>query len=311
MAAVNVVASALKDNLALVMRGKDQVIEYVLVALFSNGHVLLEDVPGVGKTTLTKALARSIQAKYHRIQFTPDLLPTDITGGMIYSPHTGEFSYRPGPVFCNVLLGDEINRASPRTQSALLEAMSEYQVSIEGERRPLPKPFFVLATQNPVEYHGTYPLPEAQLDRFAMRLEIGYPDAQAEIAIVEDQRNQHPLDSLQPVATTEDILEIQEAVRQVTVEPSVVRYITEVIRATRDEPRLQLGASPRAALLLYRTCQALAFLRGRDFVIPDDVQELSPCVVSHRLVLDTKASYSGVSKRDVVLDLLKTVQVPV
>ncbi|MDX9981361.1 MAG: MoxR family ATPase [Lentisphaeria bacterium] len=307
---MNPVARALKDNLALVMRGKDQVIEYMLVALFANGHVLLEDVPGVGKTTLAKALARSLQGEYHRIQFTPDLLPTDITGGMIYSPQTGEFTYRPGPVFCNILLGDEINRASPRTQSALLEAMSEYQVSIEGERRPLPKPFFVLATQNPVEYHGTYPLPEAQLDRFAMRLEIGYPDAAAEIAIVDTQRDHHPLDDLQPVATTQDILEIQAEVRAVTVEPTLVRYLTEIIRATREDSRLQLGASPRAALLLHRTSQALAFLRGRDYAIPDDVQELAPVVVSHRLVLETKASYSGISKRDVVLDLLGTVPVP-
>lgn len=307
---MNPVARALKDNLALVMRGKDQVIEYLLVALFANGHVLLEDVPGVGKTTLAKALARSIQGEYHRIQFTPDLLPTDITGGMIYSPQTGEFTYRPGPVFCNILLGDEINRASPRTQSALLEAMSEHQVSIEGERRPLPKPFFVLATQNPVEYHGTYPLPEAQLDRFAMRLEIGYPDAAAEIAIVETQRDHHPLDDLRPVATTQDILEIQAEVRAVTVEPTLVRYLTEIIRATREDSRLQLGASPRAALLLHRTSQALAFLRGRDYAIPDDVQELAAVVVSHRLVLETKASYSGISKRDVVLDLLGTVPVP-
>ncbi|MCK5805408.1 MAG: MoxR family ATPase [Lentisphaeria bacterium] len=301
----------LKKNLSSVIRAKEQVIEYILVVLFSNGHVLLEDVPGVGKTTLAKALARSVEAEYHRIQFTPDLLPTDITGGMIYSPQTGEFTYRPGPIFCNVLLGDEINRASPRTQSALLEAMSEGQVTIEGQRRPLPAPFFVVATQNPIEYHGTYPLPEAQLDRFAMRLEMGYPDADAEMAIVLDQRQTHPLESIRAVASTEDIVRVQQAVRDVAVEATVVRYITELVRATREESRLQLGASPRASLVLFRTCQALALMRDRDYVTPDDVKELAVVVIAHRLMLETKASYSGVKKSDVVNDLLETLKPPV
>ena len=308
---MNDVVSALTKNLSHVIRGKDEVLEMILVALFSNGHVLIDDVPGVGKTTLAKALARSIQGEFRRIQFTPDLLPTDITGGMIYSPKTGEFTFRPGPVFCNVLLADEINRASPRTQSALLEAMSERQATIEGQRRPLPHPFIVLATQNPIEYHGTYPLPEAQLDRFAMQLEIGYPSQDEEMRIIVDQKQRHPLDDLEHVATNEDIVAIQDKVKQIDVEDTMIRYVTEIVRATRSEPRLRLGASPRAALILYRTCQALAYLRGRPFVIPDDAKDLAPIVLSHRVVLDTKASYSGVKKRTVISDLLKTVRAPV
>lgn len=302
--------SRLKANLCQVIRGKEAVVERFLVALLANGHVLIEDVPGVGKTTLAKALARSLQADYRRIQFTPDLLPTDIVGGMIYSPKTGEFSFRPGPVFCHVLLGDEINRASPRTQSALLEAMSERQVTSEGERRELPRPFLVLATQNPVEYHGTYPLPEAQLDRFAMRLELGYPDEESELAVVLDQRSTHPLESLRPVADTLDLVAAQDAVCRIHVEDSVVRYLTRLVRATREDPRLRLGASPRAALVLFRTCQALALLRGRDYVVPDDVRELAVAVIAHRLFLDTKASYSGTRKQDIVIELLDRLAPP-
>jgi len=308
---MNEVTSAIGENLCRVIRGKDEVIEMALVALCSSGHVLLEDVPGVGKTTLAKALACSIRGEFRRIQFTPDLLPTDIVGGMIYSPKTGEFTFRPGPVFCNVLLADEINRASPRTQSALLEAMNERQVSIEGRRHALPEPFIVLATQNPIEYHGTYPLPEAQLDRFAMQLDIGYPSAEEEMRIILDQRESHPLDSLQPVAGTDDIIQVQQKVRSVDVEQTIVRYITDVVRKTRTEPRLRLGASPRAALSLYRTCQALAFLRGRPFVIPDDVKDLAPAVLAHRIILDTKASYTGLSKRTVVDEIMDSTKAPV
>mgnify|MGYP006279954293 CR=1 FL=1 len=308
---MNHIAQAIDSNLQHVIRGKENVTELLLVALCSNGHVLIEDVPGVGKTTLAKALARSVGGEFRRIQFTPDLLPTDIVGGMIYSPKTGEFSFRPGPVFCNVLLADEINRASPRTQSALLEAMNERQASIEGKRRPLPEPFIVIATQNPIEYHGTYPLPEAQLDRFAMRLEVGYPQSDEEIRIILDQRDHHPLEDLKHVVEPEQIVEIQRKVRDVDVEPSLVRYMTDIVRGTRSEPRLRLGASPRAALVLYRACQALAFLRERPFVIPDDVKELVVPVLAHRVVLDTKAGYAGVQKSTVVSELVNTVDVPV
>jgi MoxR-like ATPase len=300
----------LQRNLCRVIHGKDGVIDHLIVALLANGHVLLEDVPGVGKTTLAKGLARSLRAEFRRIQFTPDLLPTDIVGGMIYSPKTGEFSFRPGPVFCNVLLGDEINRASPRTQSALLEAMAERQVTIEGQRHELQRPFMVLATQNPVEYHGTYPLPEAQLDRFAMRLEMGYPSADHEIMVIIDQKSSHPLEHLEPVAEAADVIAVQDAVRAVHVETTLVRYLTDLVRATREDTRLRLGASPRAALILFRTCQALALLRGRDYVTPDDVRELAVPVLAHRLVVDTKASYSGTRKQGVVTEILERVPLP-
>ncbi len=300
----------LKCNLGRVIRGKESAIDDLLVALLANGHVLMEDVPGVGKTTLAKGLARSLRAEFRRIQFTPDLLPTDIVGGMIYSPKTGEFSFRPGPVFCNILLADEINRASPRTQSALLEAMSERQVTIEGRRHELQRPFMVLATQNPVEYHGTYPLPEAQLDRFAMRLELGYPSEDSEIMVIVDQTSSHPLEHLEPVADAAEVVAAQDAVCAVHVEATVVRYITQLVRATREDTRLRLGASPRAALVLFRTCQALALLRNRDYVTPDDVRELAVPVIAHRLVVDTKASYSGTRKQAVVTEILDRVPVP-
>ncbi|NOY80038.1 MAG: MoxR family ATPase [Kiritimatiellaeota bacterium] len=302
---------AIADNLNRVIRGKPEAVELLLTVLCSNGHVLIEDVPGVGKTTLAKALARSIQGDFHRLQFTPDLLPTDIVGGMVYSPRTGDFSFRPGPVFCHVLLADEINRASPRTQSALLEAMSEGQVTIDGSPRALASPFIVIATQNPIEYHGTYPLPEAQLDRFAMQIELGYPDEEEELCVVTDQKVRHPLEDIRPVATTADIVEVQERVRNIEVDPSVLRYIVALARATRTESRLQLGASPRAALILFRTSQALALIRGRDYVVPDDPKELAVPVLAHRVMLDAKSSYAGVGKADVIAEIVERVKTPV
>lgn len=294
-----------------VIHGKQQVVDYLLTALCSNGHVLVEDVPGVGKTTLAKALAQTIHGDFHRIQFTPDLLPTDIVGGQIYSPGSGHFTFRPGPIFCNILLGDEINRASPRTQSALLEAMNERQVTTEGHTHQLDQPFMVIATQNPIEYHGTYPLPEAQLDRFAMQLEMGYPNAQQEIDIIQQQRQYHPLADVKPVASLEDIVELQTQVRNVDVEKTIVNYMTTIVRSTRAESRLRLGASPRASLILYRNSQALALLRGRDYVIPDDVKELAIPTLAHRLVLQNKAVYAGTSKEDIISDILNNTGVPI
>ena len=301
----------LRNNLSQVIRGKDDVIEYVLVALFSSGNILLEDIPGVGKTTLAKALAKSLKADFHRIQFTPDLLPADILGGSIYNPQTGEFFFRPGPIFANIILADEINRASPRTQSALLEAMTETQVTIEGECHPLKPPFCVIATQNPIEFHGTYLLPEAQLDRFFIRLRLGYPEESVELELLNSQRNSHPLEYVRTVTDCEKILQIQELVTQVGVEKSIANYIISIIRMTRNHPELRLGASPRAALMLYRATQALAFLRNRDFVIPDDARELATPVLSHRMNLDTKAKYSGSDSERIIQEIIARIPVPI
>ena len=302
---------ALIGNLNGVIRGKDASVRLLVAALLSEGHVLIEDVPGTGKTTLAKALAKSVDVSFSRIQFTPDLLPTDIIGGMVYSAGSGDFNFRPGPIFCHILLGDEINRASPRTQSALLEAMSEHQVTIEGKAHPLLAPFLVLATQNPVEYNGTYPLPEAQLDRFAIQLSLGYPALEDERQLILDQQLAHPLDDLSPVMDGEQVVALQQAVRQVTLEASVLDYALALVRATREHPQLELGASPRAALDLCRMARATAFIDGRDFVIPDDVKQLAVSVMAHRLVLDVKSRHAGVTGRDIAREILGTVNVPV
>jgi MoxR-like ATPase len=300
----NPLFSRLVENLERVVQGKTRPLQFLVVSLLSGGHVLMEDVPGVGKTTLAKALAASIRGSFRRVQFTPDLLPTDILGSSIYNPREGTFDFHQGPVFCNILLADEINRASPRTQSSLLEAMSEGQATIEGVTRTLPRPFVVLATQNPIEFHGTYPLPEAQLDRFTMRLALGYPDRDHELAVLEDQRQQHPLERLESVTDLDEVMQAQEAVRQVRVERPISEYILALVQATRDDPRLKLGSSTRGALALYRTAQARAWCEGRDYVLPDDIKALSTEVLAHRVMLDTKSRYSGVSREDLVAEIV-------
>jgi MoxR-like ATPase len=300
----------LRQNLAQVIRGKPECIDVLTIALLAGGSVLMEDVPGVGKTTLAKALARSIDLSFNRLQFTPDLLPADILGSSIYNPIDGSFTFRHGPIFSHVLLADEINRASPRTQSALLEAMSEAQATIEGVRHPLPEPFFVLATENPVEFHGTYPLPEAQLDRFLVLINLGYPDTETEVGILYAQREVHPLDGLQPVLSRQDVIEMQHLVRSVTVEPSLARYIVEIVHRTRHDPRLKLGVSPRGSLMLFRAAQAAAFSKRRNYVIPDDVQFLARYVLPHRVILTSQSKYGGSSKAEVITDILSQVRVP-
>nr|CAA9274250.1 FIG022979: MoxR-like ATPases [uncultured Armatimonadetes bacterium] len=303
-------ARQIEENLGIVIRGKGESIRLLLIALLAGGHTLLEDVPGTGKTTLAKALARSIDGEFRRIQFTPDLLPADITGSSFYNPREGSFTFREGPVFANVVLADEINRTSPRTQSALLEVMSENQITIEGRRRDLPQPFFVVATQNPSEYHGTYPLPEAQLDRFALRITLGYPDMSHELEILYSQNDQHPLDRLLPVLSTNDVAELQEQVKTVRFDRAVAEYLLRLIEVTRADPRLRLGISPRGSLTLYRTAQARARLEGRDFVLPEDVRALAVPVLAHRLLLDTKARYGGILPQDIIGEALEKVPVP-
>lgn len=304
-------ATVLRQNIQKVIVGQDKVIELALVALLTGGHLLLDDVPGTGKTTLAKTLAASLGCDFQRIQFTPDLLPSDVTGIYYFNQKQQEFEFRPGPVFTQVLLADEINRATPRTQSSLLEAMQEQQVTVDVTTHALPRPFFVLATQNPVELEGTFPLPEAQLDRFLMRLKLGYPSEADENNILLRFERDDPLASLQAVVTPQEILTLQTAVRQVRVEQSVREYIVNVCRATREHEDIELGASPRATLALYRTCQTLAAVHGRDFVIPDDVKSLVSAVLTHRLVVNPQTRLRGRSAANVIRDVVGTVPVPV
>jgi MoxR-like ATPase len=300
----------LKENIERVIRGQGAAVRRLLAALASGGHVLLDDFPGTGKTTLAKALALSIDARFTRLQFTPDLLPSDILGVAVYHPPTQSFEFHEGPVFTQVLLADEINRASPRTQSALLEAMAEGQVSVEGERRLLPDLFFVMATQNPVEFRGTYPLPEAQMDRFAMQFGLGYIEPEEEAAMLGEQQDVHPLERLRPCATVEDVRALRRAARAVRVSEEIKRYVVDLAAATRKLPSVQLGASPRGSLALMKVAQAMALFDGLDFVTPDLVKELAAPVLAHRLVLDPQSRFSGLNARLIVEDLVRNTPVP-
>ncbi len=301
---------AIRDNIALVVRGKQDVIEHTILCLLAGGHALIEDVPGVGKTTVAKALALSVGADIGRIQFTPDLLPADVTGVSIWNRNTGEFEFRPGPVFSEIVLADEINRASPKTQSALLEAMAEFQVTVDGTTRNMSSPFMVLATQNPIEQEGTYPLPESQLDRFLMKLSVGYPSREEELAILETHEEDRLVDRLKPVATLRDISAMMEMVRSVAIAPELRAYMIDFADATRRHPAIALGMSPRSTLALQRVARARAAAAGRVFVTDDDIKALITRVVSHRISLRPEAAISGITAANVLEEILRATPVP-
>ncbi len=304
------VASRIIDNVATVIVGKRDAIEIVVVAMLANGHILIEDVPGVGKTTLAKSISRSVGLSFKRVQFTPDLLPSDVTGVTIFNQKTREFEFRQGPVMAQIVLADEINRATPKTQSALLEAMEERQITVDGVTYALPEPFLVLATQNPIEYEGTFPLPEAQLDRFLMRVNLGYPERQDELQVLASRQREQPIDDIQQVVTLEEVFAAQAAVKDVYVDPLVSNYIVDITRATREHADVYLGASPRGSLGLFRSGQALAAVAGRDYVVPDDVKRLAESVLSHRVIVSPAARIRSVDTRAIVAGILDFVPVP-
>jgi MoxR-like ATPase len=309
MTSIQTTGEKVATNVERVIVGKSHEVRLTLVALLCRGHLLIEDVPGTGKTMLAKAVAKSLGCSFRRIQFTPDLLPSDVTGLSIYNQKTREFEFRPGPIMAQVVLADEINRATPKTQSALLECMEEHQATIDGVTHPMPEPFLVIATQNPIEYEGTFALPEAQLDRFMLRIRLGYPSHSDEQDILDQQKISHPIDDLEEVLTVDELREMQHAVREVYVDPSVADYIVRLVNATRTHPDVYLGASPRGSLALYRTGQALAALDGRDYVIPDDIKTLAESALAHRLIIKTSSSMHDVEARQVIDELIGSLPV--
>ncbi len=310
MESVENLAREIVDNVAKVIVGKWTTIKYAVIALLSQGHILIEDVPGVGKTMLARSIARSLGGSFGRIQFTPDMLPSDVTGVSIFNQATRKFEFQSGPIMAQIILTDEINRATPKTQAALLEAMEERQVTVDGVSYDLPRPFMVMATQNPIEYEGTFPLPEAQLDRFMMRLGIGYPDLDQEMRILDMQQLRHPIETLEPVVEVEDVLEAQETIRHVYVAPAVKEYIVRLSEQTRRHPDIYLGASPRGSLYLHRTGQARAATLGRDYVLPDDIKRLAKPVLGHRLILSPNARLRDVTREDILDEILENLVIP-
>jgi len=310
MASVQDFARRVIDNIERVIVGKRAVVELAVIGLLSQGHLLIEDVPGVGKTMLARSLARSLGCTFGRLQFTSDMLPSDVTGVSIYNQATREFSFQPGPIMAQIVLIDEINRATPKTQAALLEAMEERQITVDGVTHKLPKPFMVMATQNPVEYEGTFSLPEAQLDRFLMRINLGYPATKDEIEVLDRQQFHHPVEDLQPIAMTEDVLAAQDSIKSIYVAPAIKEYIVQLVQHTRSHPDIYLGSSPRGSLTLYRAGQARAALYARDFVLPDDVKAIASAVLAHRLIMSPSARLRNVVPEDVVEVILEGVPVP-